>query len=269
MKLSRIRSHRAFTLVELLVVIVIITILAALLLPVLTQARALAKMSSCANNQKQIGLAFTVYSADYDDYIPYAAWVNTSLGDFSWVDFLYPYLGPRSLDAHEKASWHIPNELGLPTLKCPASHVPWLQPDCGYVSQSYAMPVYRFNGSGRYSGIALNGSWTSEPIPRRISAIEGADTFLTTEFDVQYKYRVQGGVVVVFSPHCQMSPVSDGVHVSHAAAFNYTPQLHPRQKVNYLIVDGHVSALHPTSEDVIGDGDVDRPQGIWTVAAGD
>jgi prepilin-type N-terminal cleavage/methylation domain-containing protein len=64
-------SHRAaFTLIELLVVIAIIAILAALLLPALAKAKAKAQRTACLNNQKQIGLAFTMWAGDHNDKYP-------------------------------------------------------------------------------------------------------------------------------------------------------------------------------------------------------
>lgn len=59
-----------FTLIELLVVIAIIAILAALLMPSLAQARRMAKLSLCASNLRQIGLAFMGYGSDYNEWIP-------------------------------------------------------------------------------------------------------------------------------------------------------------------------------------------------------
>jgi len=65
-----ISARAAFTLIELLVVIAIIAILAALLLTALSQSKAKAQRSACLSNQKQMGLSFTMWSADHNERFP-------------------------------------------------------------------------------------------------------------------------------------------------------------------------------------------------------
>jgi prepilin-type N-terminal cleavage/methylation domain-containing protein len=64
------KSHSAFTLVELLVVISIISLLMGILLPALNKARYTAKLMVCTSNSKQIGTLVSTYQADNEGKVP-------------------------------------------------------------------------------------------------------------------------------------------------------------------------------------------------------
>lgn len=96
--------RRAFTLIEMLVVISIIAILAGMILPALGRARYEARVSKCMNNLRQIGIALTVYSQHYGDgkpcdYPPWLTMLTTS------IDGSKPYLDdPRVLECPNDAT---------------------------------------------------------------------------------------------------------------------------------------------------------------------
>jgi prepilin-type N-terminal cleavage/methylation domain-containing protein/prepilin-type processing-associated H-X9-DG protein len=74
---SRNQTGRAFTLVELLVVIAIIAILAALLLPALSRAKEAARATACLSNLRQVGIALQIYMSDNNNRLPIMRDVST------------------------------------------------------------------------------------------------------------------------------------------------------------------------------------------------
>ncbi|MCK5806322.1 MAG: DUF1559 domain-containing protein [Lentisphaeria bacterium] len=78
-------SRKKFTLIELLVVIAIIAILAAMLLPALSQAREKARAINCTNQLKQLSLSMLLYADTFDEQFPQV--LDLSNGTF-WTDRL-------------------------------------------------------------------------------------------------------------------------------------------------------------------------------------
>lgn len=68
---QNLRRRRAFTLVELLVVIGIIAVLVGILLPSLNRARSAASLVACQSNMKQVGLGLLMYAAENRGSMPY------------------------------------------------------------------------------------------------------------------------------------------------------------------------------------------------------
>jgi prepilin-type N-terminal cleavage/methylation domain-containing protein len=100
--------HRrtGFTLIELLVVIAIIAILAAILFPVFARAREKARQITCVSNLKQLGTAVSMYTQDYDEFLPnnFAGKKDTLLwNDLSGSGLVDPYLKNKQI-------WFCPSD---------------------------------------------------------------------------------------------------------------------------------------------------------------
>lgn len=90
---ARVRgARRHFTLIELLVVIAIIAILASLLLPALSKARAKALEIACLSNQKQILLGHHQYVADNDGWVPVTSMPNSAASSYLWQLQIAPHM---------------------------------------------------------------------------------------------------------------------------------------------------------------------------------
>ncbi len=89
--------RRAFTLIEILVVVAIVALLAAILFPVFARARENARRASCTSNLKQIFLAHSLYKEDYDGVFAPSAYVNASGGRVEWPELFLSYTRSRQV----------------------------------------------------------------------------------------------------------------------------------------------------------------------------
>ena len=104
---SRVKM-KIFTLIELLIVVAVIAILAAMLLPALNSAREKARGISCLNNHNTIGKAVQMYVSDNQDYFfPYSHWTGGVSGSGSQIiwwnrtnGFINEYLQVKEPDTH-------------------------------------------------------------------------------------------------------------------------------------------------------------------------
>jgi len=106
------RRHSAFTLIELLVVIAIIAILAAILFPVFAQARESARRTACLSNTKQMGVAFQMYTQDYDEVTPSVVHLSGADSayepDFWWI--IQPYVKNTGIFyCPDRTEWTMPS----------------------------------------------------------------------------------------------------------------------------------------------------------------
>jgi prepilin-type N-terminal cleavage/methylation domain-containing protein/prepilin-type processing-associated H-X9-DG protein len=127
-----------FTLVELLVVIAIVALLAALLLPALSKAKAQAQSAVCKNHLSQIGMAMTMYVSDFNMY---PSWRGP------WAEKLLPY-EPLSWT---NTSWHCPTylaERGLVQWQPPPPEGGVQKLWTSYSYNAFGMKGYAFTGTG-------------------------------------------------------------------------------------------------------------------------
>ena len=135
------RCRSAFTLVELLVVVAIIAMLVGILMPSLSRAKDIARLTLCRNNHSVLTRATLMYTESWDGILPFSNWLSQEdyRGTYSGAGWLYKYPDMTELKHLEAGQiWQYTGS--HKAYRCPADKPP-------FEGKTHAITSYMMNGA--------------------------------------------------------------------------------------------------------------------------
>jgi len=259
----------AFTLVELLVVIAIVSLLMAVLLPVLRESRAVARQVKCASNLRQIGVAMMAYGVESHDSVVLAAKQDAANQfQISWDDAIASMLG-HDRSVAQIAAATLPAGEGSPLLICPDDPMPAVEPVDEI--RTYAMAGMNADDTGSPGprgmahrvNLAAAVVYRKKPFHWSVDVPSPSSTLLVTEFASSFLSRNKQGSGL--NERCWVGLAS------RQTSELWSEPIHFRsgdRLFEYLLADGSARAMVP--EQTVGAGGVlSNPLGAWTREPGD
>jgi prepilin-type processing-associated H-X9-DG protein len=306
---QRSQAMGAFTLVELLVVVLLVAMLAALLIPALAGAKGDNYRLWCQSNEKRIGTGFRLYENDHGDMFPPAAMHGAAKGSYrvtqlSWDSYIHRYIGGTVAD-QDLIGGVLSPDVTPKLLVCPADHVP---PGWNYNSATgqslYGLRSYSMVGTFTYlqidpvmpgkpiydvsNGTALGVGvyWSSTKIPAdwdagsfKASVVrDPGGTLLLVEMsenDNVAGYEWPCVSLAVQNPNygamlCQVDPnATMPAPGSSGVGVNLGKFLYLNHGQRFNYLFHDGHVETLTTNATIGTGTLQAPKGMWTVALGD
>lgn len=229
------KRRAGFTLIELLVVIAIIAILAAILFPVFAKAREKARETSCVNNMKNIGTAWLMYSADYNEKTPPLRMINPALGRGQVAGGGCEANGQRYFGVHDLMEPYIKN---VQVFVCPSA-----RPTDGYVPNAGNASDVAY-GNARGGLDKLRFTYATNYIALRGNCLPGCDGMGANPPEPWNPHCAFGRAVAAISQPSQLIAMMD-TRTDNQDVRNGLDGVVCRhnQRVVFSFVDGHAKSL--------------------------